>query len=109
MRTLECWSTHRGPFQAPEIPPSIRGRLDGKQVITSPVIRSEGKRVWTESGSEYLLGEPDAKWLEWLASNDYQFDPVNPIKTVKKLSNLKPPASLSVQGEAEPSSAESKK
>lgn len=92
MKTIEQWSTYRGPFTAPEVPPCIKGKLGEKWIITSSVRRAEGRRVTTESGSVYVLGEPDPKWLEWLASNDYQFDPQNPIKTVKKLSMLKPPA-----------------
>lgn len=96
---INVWSTYRDAFTAPEVPPCVQGRIpNGRHIITSPIVRSEGRTVWTESGSHYELGEPDPRWLEWLASNDYQFDPENPIKTVKKLSNLKPPAEP-VQGE----------
>lgn len=90
---IESWSTFRSPFDAPELPPSVQGLLpNGRQIITSRVVRSEGRRVWTENGSEYELGEPDPKFIEWLASNDYQFDPEHPIRMVKKLSHLKPPS-----------------
>lgn len=80
---LEQWSTYRDAYTAPEVPPRLQGKAGDRFILTSCITRAEGHTVWTESGSRYELGEPDPKWLEWLASNDYQFDPENPIKTVK--------------------------
>ena len=46
--TIECWSTHRDAFTAPELPPSVQGRLaDGRMIITSMIVRAEGKVVFT--------------------------------------------------------------
>lgn len=89
---IQQWSTYRGPFDAPELPVRIQGKFeDGRYILTSGVVRSEGRRVWTESGSEYELGEPDERFTTWLAKNDYQFDPEHPIRLVSKMTRLPPP------------------
>lgn len=88
---IEQWSTYRGPFDAPELQPQVQGVLDGCHVLTSRLVRTEGRVIFTETGSQYELGEPDPLFVEWLASNDYQFDPDNPIKVVMKPAKLQPP------------------
>ncbi len=88
MKTLESWSTYRDPWEAPELPLRIVGLLDGERVRTSRVQDSRGRIVITESGSRYLLGEPDPEYLKWLQGHDYRFDPENPIKLVKTMSEM---------------------
>lgn len=86
---IDGWSTYRGPFEAPELPSRLQGQFsDGRYIRTSRIVRAEGQRVYTESGSEYELGEPDPEFLEWLAKNDYPFDPENPIRTVDSFTRL---------------------
>jgi hypothetical protein len=92
VKTLTCWFTHREPWEAPELPPHIVGRLDGHQVMTSRVVFSSGREVTTESGSIYHLADVDPAFQSWLEEHGYEFDPENPIKRVKKPTILPPPA-----------------
>lgn len=79
------------PFLAPEllgvaIAGEVHGhprKANGTRVTTSRIVRVEGRRVWTESGTEYLLdGEPRAQYLEWLKARGHAYDPQQPIKLV---------------------------
>lgn len=89
---IQKWSTFRTPFMAPELPPCVQGVFaDGRHIKTSCIVRTEGRFVFTENGSRYELGEPDPPFVEWLTSNDYQFDPEHPIRLVKKFTQLSPP------------------
>lgn len=106
---IEKWSTYKDAFEAPELHPSVQGVFaDGRHVLTSRLVRAEGRRVWTEGGHEYELGEPDPLFVEWLTSHDYQFDPANPIRLVDKPSNLAPPKAQSILGVTQRTSEEGK-
>lgn len=84
---IEQWSVVRRDFRAPETGgQSISGKIyghpeqpDGRHVTTSPMVRVNGHRIETESGSLYLLGEPSREYLEWLRSEGIPFDPKQPI------------------------------
>lgn len=68
-------------------------RADGsvRTVLTSPIVKVEGRLVRTRSGTWYELGTAHPDFVEYLRSHDYQFDPENPIRTVKKLTVLPDP------------------
>lgn len=96
---LDKWYASRDPYKAPEQGFFLIGqtredrplengsvRPAGTTVSTSYVIRSEGKRVWTKSGSEYELGEPDADFLIWLDNAGFAFDPDNPLPVKRRQS-----------------------
>ncbi len=77
------------PYRAPEarsrgLAGKIYGRPgfpDGKFVITSACVRSEGRRVWTRSGSEYLLeGPPDEGYMKFLNEQNIPLDLNDPFK-----------------------------
>lgn len=46
---------------------------DGKRVETSVLkcLNSKEKTAITESGTEYILGNPDKEWLDYIAENNY--------------------------------------
>ena len=88
MPHLEDWSLTHGPasaYMAPEqITQHLRGivtghprKSDGTLVTTTSLqaIDYEGKTAKTRN-TEYTLGEPDAKWLEWLDDNKIPRDHV---------------------------------
>jgi hypothetical protein len=88
---LENWSAGKDmndPYQAPEtLSLKLQGNVynhpnfrDGDRVCTSSVVEVSARIVQTSSGSIYYLGEPNPKYLEYLKSIDYPFDPKNPIK-----------------------------
>jgi hypothetical protein len=49
---------------------------DGEEIMTSFImdLNIPNKRAKTYSGSEYILGSPDPKWLEWLEENNFTED-----------------------------------
>lgn len=90
---LENWSVRSDPYSAPEAGCTFlvghrEGDPEGKWVCTSMIVASEGNTIHTESGSTYVLGAVDPGYLEFLASNDYQFDPANPIRKVEKITRM---------------------
>jgi hypothetical protein len=88
---LKEWSVMEdlsNPYQAPEIRRrGLAGKVyghpgfpDGSPVITSPSVKSEGRHVWTKSGSEYVLeGPPDEGYVKYLNENNIQMDPEDPF------------------------------
>lgn len=84
---LSNWSVTEQSAINPWIPPECSMKLlqghreeDGKDVITSSIEEVDGKIIRTASGSTYFLGEPDPKYLAYLESIGYAYDPENPIK-----------------------------
>jgi hypothetical protein len=70
------------PFVAPERSPlSLSGFIPGKaeRVITSPVVKVEGKLVTTSSGSLYQLGQVSTKYRAFLESDRLPIDWENPL------------------------------
>lgn len=96
MIKLENWSLVLGQggsaFDPPELlPRCLQGNvyghpkhMDGKFVITSRIVKTNGRQVDTYSGSIYWLENPDPKYLSWLEDNDYDFNSEEPIKIIKK-------------------------
>lgn len=53
---------------------------DGRQVTTSRVIAGSGNKVYTASGTEYILGEPEQAYVAWCVANGKHVPTVvNPI------------------------------
>lgn len=53
---------------------------DGKIIKTTRIVKTEGRTVTTRSGSVYELGEPDARYVEYVRSLGREIDPINPIQ-----------------------------
>ena len=93
---LHKWSvidcSKSDPYTAPEL---LRKQLAGvrdneeKQVITSYIVKAEGRTITTYSGSVYILEEIAPEYLVWLRDNNINYDPENPVK-VHNLDEKKP-------------------
>lgn len=77
------------PYIAPELArPRLVGTVfghprksDGTKVVTSSIIRVNGLKVNTSSGTEYELEGPPCKdYLAWLLENGIQYRPEAPIR-----------------------------
>lgn len=89
---LEAWSfhPHGDGYTAPEertyhLHGIVYGhptRRDGVTVVTSHVVDVRGRRVRTESGSEYELGEPHPEYARWCEGIGKPIDPLQPIKMI---------------------------
>lgn len=89
---IEQWAVveDADPYVAPEMRRRyLRGQVfghpnprhaDGKTVTTSRIINVDGRRVKTNSGSTYVLGEPDPAYVEFCRSINQTMDELNPIK-----------------------------
>jgi hypothetical protein len=89
MYVLKNWSvSYRtdDPWVAPECNPKcLKGNRygngeEGRGVLTSAIVKIDGKKITTFSGSVYILEEPDPNYLQWMKKEGYNFDPENPIK-----------------------------
>jgi hypothetical protein len=55
-------------------------RPDGERVTTMTIVRVEGRRFWTSSGSAYVLeGEPLPQYVTWLKSLGREYEPEQPL------------------------------
>jgi hypothetical protein len=92
---ISNWYTRRpkyaDPYQAPELVGlSVAGEVhghrkkrDGERVTTSRIVRIDGRKFWTESGTEYLLeGEPLPAFLEHLKTIGREYNPEQPIAVI---------------------------
>lgn len=89
--TLRNWSVGSHPHTDPFIPPEHRGvylhgevyghpyHEDGKEVTTSRILSADGKVITCRS-RQYILGEPDPKYLKFLSDIEYPYEEKNPIK-----------------------------
>lgn len=83
---LEKWGVLQGnPFLAPEVVGGIRligFREDNAEhrVITSPIVKVNGRECTTQSGSVYILGEVAEDYITWMKDHGITYDPANPIK-----------------------------
>ncbi len=92
---LHHWSVQikPNPYAAPQTA-GMDIRLVGyrddesRAVITSPVMKVEGKTITTRSGSVYLLQDIDPAYEAWMKSVGIAYDPENPIKVVDKPSPI---------------------
>lgn len=85
---IENWhiTANSTPYQAPEcLETFVVGKLpNGQLVRTSAIVEVSGRSVRTRSGSRYRLGNIDKGYKKWLDKNHMQYDPRNPIKTVRR-------------------------
>ncbi len=94
---IRNWYTRRpkllSPYLAPElaglaVAGEVRGhprKPDGTRVTTSRVVRVEGRRFWTESGTLYELdGDPEPQFLEFLASAGRAYNEAQPIELIQR-------------------------
>lgn len=89
MPRLEDWRMVSSPYEAPEIAGRyVEGKLhnsgnprrpDGHPITTSRVVGASGRVVTTRSGSRYLLGEPDPRYLGWMERKGLTYDPEAPV------------------------------
>jgi len=95
MITLKNWSVCGGVDESGYTPPECRttrvqgeaygvhlrlGKLDGKKLITGPLVKVSGLVVRTENGTEYRLDGMSAEYVKWLGEKGMSCDPLNPIK-----------------------------
>ena len=57
---------------------------DGAHVYTSMVASFKGRKITTESGTEYLLGDPSPEYREWLRVNRPNWDPEEPFTLLER-------------------------
>jgi hypothetical protein len=82
-----CFTDAENPYLAPECRTiRLQGKVyghpsfdDGSDVVTSRIVKTEGRTITTYSGSVYVLGEVEPGYREWLAKNRPNWDPENPI------------------------------
>ena len=91
------WSTIRSDDD-PYLPPECNGLAlyglcpefadednpEGNFIRTSPIVKIEGRKITTKSGSIYILGKEDPEWLAWMQANYIAYDPQNPIRDLRK-------------------------
>lgn len=91
---LKNWAIVECAFSAPELcRKSLTGNVyghsdfpEGAPIKTNYINNAEGRKVWTLSGTEYVLeGDPNPEYLAWLNDNKVKFDLNNPIKMLDKL------------------------
>ncbi len=83
---LENWSVIQEPYDAPELGIKyLRGTRveDDWFCRTSSIVKVEGRRVTTRSGSIYILGTPDPDYAAYCVSIGKEIDPECPIKIIK--------------------------
>ncbi len=71
MKTLKNWMVtgNDDPYCAPECQNQyIIGDLDGKTIRTSAIQSVDGCVITTQN-SEYELGEPEPRYVEWCKAN----------------------------------------
>lgn len=60
---------------------------DGDEITTSYIVKVEGRRITTYSGSVYLLGQPSVGYVQWCMENG-----VAPPSEEEPIRLIKPPA-----------------
>jgi hypothetical protein len=83
---LHYWSVQEraNPYSAPEARKykrSLSGYRDNEEskVITSSIVKINGRKIETSSGSTYILQQIDEEYLTWMNDNGFTYDPDNPI------------------------------
>ena len=70
------------PYIAPELrSPRLVGYRDDdpKQIITSSIVKAEGRTITTYSGSVYILQDIEPGYFQWLQDNNIPYHEDNPI------------------------------
>jgi len=90
---LEEWFLNwlRDTYDAPErMEKTLVGNVfghpkfeDGSKIETSPIREIDGKRIHTQNGDVYLLGEIKPDYLRWLTEEGIVYDEKNPIAMKK--------------------------
>ena len=87
---LHRWSIGTRFNQEPSAGPGQQHRSlfgiraeDGREVVTSYIVKVEGKNITTYSGSVYILEDIDPTYLAWMTEHGYTYDPENPIKIIE--------------------------
>lgn len=89
MKLLDQWGTDlvgasHGCSAPEQCDLVLRGWLaDRGWVMTSAVVRVDGRNVYTQSGSHYVLGDRHPKFVAWMEEQGLPFDPENPIRKKK--------------------------
>jgi hypothetical protein len=95
MYRLENWSVAAGTYDAPEFGGSLHGEVfenprfqDGEKILTSKIAdaNEDTRVVTTKSGSQYLLGDPNPEYIQWLEDNGH--DPLKPFPYFKEVDDL---------------------
>jgi hypothetical protein len=99
IKILDNWSfTDTDPYFAPErqrihVVGNLRqdygenSHYDGRPfrqgdgIRTSAVVKTEGRKIFTVSGSCYQLGKIDPGYRKFLREQGIEYDPRNPVKT----------------------------
>ena len=79
-------NAYNDPYRAPEANPKcLAGYRDKerKAVMTSAIVKAEGRQITTYSGSVYILEDMDPDYRQWLEKNNLSFDPESPLKIIK--------------------------
>lgn len=90
MVRIEDWHVRAAtndPYKSPEqngmaISGKVYGHPQfepGERVVTSRIVKTEGRHVVTESGTTFFLGEIDPAYREHLREVKPDWDPENPV------------------------------
>jgi len=96
---IDDWSvieSIENPYKAPEQAYiCLNGKVydhprhqSGKRVISTKVVKSQGRTVETEN-THYVLGDINGGYKKWLDSVGVEFDELNPVKLGKSSSKEK--------------------
>jgi len=87
---INNWSCVAGqgvtPYTAPEcLTIALRGdavnhpKLGSKNILTSHIVKAEGRIITTASGSVYQLGTVDPDYAKYMEEQDKPINAINPI------------------------------
>ena len=80
-----------GPYTAPELQylkllGKVKGHPEfktGATIKTSAIIKTDGRKVYTKSGSVYFLGRINSDYRQYLRRIEHNYDIKNPIKVAE--------------------------
>ena len=85
---LQDWAIKGSPFDAPELGKQYLSgdvynhttRPDGEGVVTSRIVKVEGRFIHTRSGSVYRLGRVERGYRRWMKKEGLDYDRKEPVK-----------------------------
>ena len=86
---LDNWCLRPGGdrYTAPEVTPvHACGTVDGREVVTAPVIDAHGRDIHCADGTGYTLGEPDPDYVAHCERIGKPIDPNQPVRFVRATS-----------------------